>query len=227
MAAGSSREQDRADQGEWVISGGEEGPLREPGQVYVRARGNRLTLLFGALIIVLLAIVAAASLTGPLLAQRPWVGPWNGHEEIVQGLTAGRAMKVRVILRNSGRSPALDTRIAIRLLLGNPPPAPSPALGECAQADVAMPQTVLFPDAAYSKIVATQQQINDDTVEAVLRKDKTVYLAGCVQYTAHIMEWLHLAPRQTHFCRIFVPTSAGVDGILGTFEDCPAGNSAD
>jgi hypothetical protein len=175
---------------------------------------------------VLLGIVAIASLAGPLLAQRPWVGLWTGHEEIVQGLTAGRAMKVRATLRNSGRSPALDTRIAIRLLIGNPPPAPSPALGECEQADVAMPQTVLFPDTIYSKTVGTEQQVNDDTVEAVLRKDKTVYLAGCVQYNGNIMEWLHLAPRQTHFCRIFVPTSAGIDGILGTFEDCPAGNSA-
>jgi hypothetical protein len=41
------------------------------------------------------------------------------------------------------------------------------------------------------------------------------------------MRWLYMSPRQTHFCRMFVPTSAGNFGILGNFEDCPAGNSAD
>ncbi|GEM_PF-6162415 len=226
MATGS-REQGRADHGEWVISAGEESPPHEPTHVYVSPRGGGLRLLFGALIITLLAIVAAASVTAPILSQRPWVGPWNGHEDIVRGLMAGRAMKVRATLRNSGRSPALNTRIAIRLLIGKPPPAPSPALGECAQADVDLPQTVLFPDTLYSRIVATEQQIDDDTVAAVLRNDKTVYLVGCVQYDGNMMQWLHLDPRQTHFCRMFVPTSAGIDGILGTFQDCPAGNSAD
>ncbi len=227
MAEGG-REPGRTDQGEWVISGGDESPLREPVPAYVRTRGGgALRLLLGAVVIVLLVIVAVASTIGPIMAQRPWVGPWNGHEEIVQGLMAGRAMKVRAMLRNSGRSPALNTRVAIRLLIGKPPPAASPALGECAQADVALPQTVLFPDTIYSKTVATEQPIDDDTVAAVLRNDKTVYLAGCVQYDGELMQWLRLSPRQTHFCRVFVPTSAGIYGIFGNFEDCPAGNSAD
>jgi len=136
-------------------------------------------------------------------------------------------MKVRVVLRNSGRTPALKLRVAARLLIGAPPPAPSPALAECAQAGAALPQSVLFPDAAYSRTVATEQPIDDDTVAAVLRNDKTVYLAGCAQYDDAILSWLPLAARQTHFCMMFVPASAGIYGVLGSFEDCPAGNSAD
>ncbi len=217
-----------ADHGEWVMSGGDEGALREPGRThYAGTRRGGLRVLFAIAVILLLAIIAAATVAGLIMARRPWVGPWNGHEEIVEGLMPGRAMKVRAMLTNSGRSPALDARIAIRLLIGDPPPAPSPALGECGQADVAMPETVLFPASAYSKTVATEREIDDNAVAAILRKDKIVYLAGCVQYQDSIMKLLHLGPRQTHFCRIFVPTSAGIFGILGTFEDCPAGNWAD
>jgi hypothetical protein len=183
--------------------------------------------LTATLIIVLLGIIALASVGAPILAQRPWVGPSNGHEEVLQGLIAGHAMKVRVTLRNSGRTPAANLRVAVRLLIGNPPPAPSPLLAECGQASVALPQSVLFPDATYSKTVAIEQQIDDGTVAAVLRNDETVYLTGCTQYDDSIMQWLHPIPRHTHFCRMFVPASAGNYGILGTFEDCPAGNSAD
>jgi hypothetical protein len=218
----------RADHGEWVMSGGDDGALREPGQFhYAGTRRSGLRVLFAIVLIGLLAIIAAASVAGLILARRPWVGPWNGHEEIVQGLMPGRAMRVRAMLTNSGRSPALDARIAIRLLIGDPPPAPSPALGECDQAEVPLPRSVLFPGSIYSKTVATEQEIDDDAVAAVLRRDKIVYLTGCVQYHDGIMKLLHLGPRQTHFCRVFMPTSAGIYGILGTFEDCPAGNSAD
>jgi hypothetical protein len=229
MAAGKEETNRHADHGEWVLLEGEEHPIREGshahGEAVPRWRGPGLVSI--VLIIVLLAIIAAATVTAPILTQRPWVGPWNGHEEILQGLMAGREMKVRVTLRNAGASPALNLRVAFRLLIGDPPPAPSPALSECGQTAVALPQSMLFPDATYSKTVATEQQIDDDTIAAVLHKDKAVYLAGCAQYQDSLMQWMHLSPRETHFCRIFVPSSAGNFGILGSFEDCPAGNSAD
>lgn len=218
----------RAEHAEWVMSGGDDGALRESGHIYqARPRSGGLRAWLAVIIVVLLGIIAACSVAALIVLRRPWVGPFNGHEEVVQGLSAGRRMAVREMLKNSGRSPALDSRIAIRLLIGDPPPAPSPALAECAQADLAMAQTVLFPDSIYTKTAATEQPVDDQTVAAVLRKDKTVYLAGCVQYEDSIMRWMHLGARQTHFCRMFVPSSAGIYGVLGTFEDCPAGNSAD
>jgi hypothetical protein len=219
----------RVDHGEWIIQESEEPAARAAAHAHesTAARSAAPGFLTAALIIVLLGITAVASVMAPILAQRPWVGPSNGHEEVLQGLAAGHAMKVRVTLKNSGRTPALKLRVAIRLLIGNPPPAPSPVLAECGYASAALPQSVLFPDATYSKTVATEQQIDDGTVAAVLRNDKTVYLTGCAQYDDSIMQWMHLNSRQTHFCRIFVPASAGNLGILGTFEDCPAGNSAD
>jgi hypothetical protein len=217
-----------ADHGEWVLLEGDEHAMREVTRVHESAPRSRAGLFgLGLIIIVLLGIIAAASVSALISMQRPWVGPWNGHEEILQGLIAGRDMKVRVMLRNAGASPALNLRVAFRLLIGDPPPSPSPALAECAQEGGSLPQSVLFPDATYSKTVATEQHIGEDTVTAVLHNDKTVYLAGCAQYDGSLMQWLHLSPRQTHFCRIFMPTSAGNFGILGNFEDCPAGNSAD
>lgn len=229
MVAGDKEPGGRVDHGEWVLLESEEHAIREGGraQESIAVRRGGPGFLTAALIIVLLGIIAFASVAAPLLAQRPWVGPWSGHEEILEGLIAGRAMKVRVTLKNSGRTPALNLRVAARLLIGDPPPAPSPALAECGQAGAALPQSVLFPDAVYSRTVATEQQIDDATVAAVLRNDKTVYLTGCADYDDAIMSWLHLSPRQTHFCLMFVPTSAGNYGILGNFEDCPAGNSAD
>jgi hypothetical protein len=217
------------DHGEWFIPESE-GPAHREGahaheNAAIRRRGPGF--FTAALVIVLLAVIAVASVAAPILALRPWVGSWNGHEEILQGLSAGRAMKVRVTLRNSGRSPALNLKVAVRLMIGNPPPAPSPELAECGQSNAPLPESVLFPDAAYSKTAATVQNIDDDMVAAVMRNDKTIYLAGCAQYDDSLMQWLHLWPGQTHFCRMFVPTSAGNLGILGTFEDCPAGNSAD
>jgi hypothetical protein len=228
MVAGREEPNKRTDHGEWVILEGEEHPIRESGRANEGgARWRGPGLLSVALIIVLLGIIAVATMTAPILTQRPWVGPWNGHEEILQGLVAGREMKVRVMLRNAGASPALNLRVAFRLLIGDPPPAPSPALAECGQANATLPQSVLFPDATYSKTVSTEQQIDDDTIAAVLHKDKAIYLAGCAEYQDSLMRWLYMSPRQTHFCRMFVPTSAGNFGILGNFEDCPAGNSAD
>jgi hypothetical protein len=229
MVPGNKEQGSRIDHGEWIIQEGEEPAVRSGAQSHesAAARSAAPGFLTATLIIVLLGIVALGSVTTPILALRPWVGPSNGHEEVLQGLIAGHTMKVRVTLRNSGRSPALNLRVAVRLLIGNPPPAPSPVLAECEQASVALPQSVLFPDAIYSKTVATEQQIDDGTVAAVLRNDKTVYLTGCAQYDDSIMQWLRLSPSHTHFCRIFVPASAGNYGVLGTFEDCPAGNSAD
>jgi hypothetical protein len=229
MVPGNKEQGSRVDHGEWIIQEGEEPPVRAGTHAHesAAARSAGPGFLTATLIIVLLGIVALANVMAPIAALRPWVGPSNGHEEVLQGLIAGHAMKVRVTLRNSGRSPALNLRVAVRLLIGNPPPAPSPVLGECGQAGVALPQSVLFPDAIYSKTVATEQQIDDGTVAAVLRSDKTVYLTGCAQYDDSIMQWLHLSPSHTHFCRMFVPASAGNYGVLGAFEDCPAGNSAD
>jgi len=229
MVPGNKEPTGSIDHGEWVILEGEEHALREGArapQVTVARRGGP-GFLIAALIIVLLAIIAFASVEATLLAQRPWVGPWGGHEDILSGLMAGRSMKVRVVLMNSGRTPALNLRVAVRLLIGDPPLAPSPALAECGESAVRMPQTVLFPDAAYSKTVATEAQIDDAAVAAVMRNDKTVYLTGCAQYEDSTLSWLHFAPHRTNFCLMFVPTSAGNYGILGSFEDCPAGNSAD
>jgi hypothetical protein len=228
MVSGNKEPGGHADHGEWVLLEGEEHAIREGGHAQDSAARKGGPGFFAiTLIVALLTIIAVADVAAPLMALRPWVGPWRGHEEILEGLIAGRAMKVRVMLKNSGRSPALNLRVAARLLIGNPPPAPSPQLAECAQARVALPQSVLFPDAAYSITAATQQEIDDGTVAAVLRNDKTVYLAGCAQYDDAILPWLHPSPRQTHFCMMFVPTSAGNSGVLGSFEDCPAGNSAD
>lgn len=229
MVPGNKEPSSRVDHGEWIIQEGEEPAVRSGSQFQesTAARSVAPGFLTATLIIVLLGIIALASVMAPVLALRPWVGPSNGHEEILQGLIAGHAMKVRVMLRNSGRSPALNLRVAVRLLIGKPPPAPSPVLAECGQASVALPETVLFPDAMYSKTVATEQEIDDAAVAAVVRNERTVYLTGCAQYDDSIMQWLHLTPSATHFCRMFVPASAGNYGILGTFEDCPAGNSAD
>ncbi len=228
MVSGNKEPGGRVDHGEWVLLEGEEHAIREGAHAQEGAARKGGPGPFAiTLIVALLAIIALADLAGPLLALRPWVGPWSGHEEILAGLIAGRSMKVRVMLKNSGRSPALNLRVAARLLIGNPPPAPSPQLAECARAGAALPQSVLFPDASYSVIAATQQEIDDGTVAAVLRNDKTVYLAGCAQYNDAILPWLRPSPRHTHFCMMLVPTSAGDNGVLGIFEDCPAGNSAD
>jgi hypothetical protein len=228
MVSGNKEPGGRLEHGEWVLLEGEEQALRDGVHVKeLGARRNGPGLFSIALIIVLLAIIAAASVSVPLLALRPWVGPWSGHEEVLEGLMAGRAMKVRVVLRNSGRTPATNLRVAVRLLIGAPPPAPSPQLDQCAQPGAPLPQSMLFPDATYSTNAATQQEIDDDTVAAVLRSDKTVYLAGCARYEDAILPWLHPGPHQTHFCLMLVPTSAGNNGVLGSFVDCPAGNSVD
>ncbi len=71
----------------------------------------------------------------------------------------------------------------------------------------------------------TQPQIDDQTVAAVLRNEKTVYLSGCASYDDGIW-WWHPSPRYTEFCKMFVPQSAGNYGVLGDFEDCPTGNTA-
>lgn len=229
MVAGNKEQGSRIDHGEWILHEGEEPAGRgvshaEQAAVSRRSGPGFLTFM---VIILVLGVIALGSLMAPILAQRPWVGPLNGQEEVMQGLMAGRAMKVRVTLKNSGRTPAANLRVAIRLLIGKPPPAPSPVLGECGQSAVAMPQSVLFPDANYAKTVAVEQSIDDGMVAAVLRNDQTVYLTGCIQYEDSVMQWLHRSAHQTHFCRIFVPASAGNYGILGGFEDCPAGNTAD
>src|SRR5215469_7027830 len=96
----------RIDHGEWVFES-DEHAVREATHargVVVSRRGPGF--LAAALIVVLLAIIAIATVMAPVLARRPWVGPWNGHEQVLEGLSAGRAMKVRVMLRNSGSSPA-------------------------------------------------------------------------------------------------------------------------
>ena len=229
MVPGNKEPSSRVDHGEWILQEGEEPGARSTAHSHEDAAARRAApgAFTAILLVVLLSVIALASVTAPILAQRPWVGPANGHEEILQGLIAGRAMKVRLTLRNSGRSPALNLRVAVRLLIGNSPPAPSPVLAECGQPGVVLPQSFLFPDAIYSKTVTTEQQIDDATVAAVIRNDKTVYLTGCAQYDDSIVQWLHLGPSDTRFCRMFVPASAGNYGILGTFEDCPAGNWAD
>jgi hypothetical protein len=226
MAAENKDPTGRGDH-EWVILEGEEHVLRDRTPVHEStARKGVIGLLAWCIIIALLAIIAYASVMAPIVAERPWVGPWGGHEDILEGLIAGRAMKVRVVLKNSGRTPALNLRVAVRILISDPPPAASPVLGECADPNTRMPETVLFPDAAFSKTVASEQQIDDSIVTAVLHNDKTVYLTGCARYDDQLMSWLHLSPRLTQFCLMFVPTSAGNYGILGSFEDCPAGNTA-
>jgi hypothetical protein len=221
MVAGSKTPDSRYDHGEWVILEGEE-PAVRGGEHETRQHraASRLLTLFVALIAVFLGVMAFASLTIPILAQRPWVG-MSGREEILEGLSAGRAMKVRVALMNSGKTPALQLRVAARLQIGNSPPA----VPQCGAALAGLPPSILFPEAAYSRTVATPPQIDDQTVAAVLRNEKTVYLTGCASYDDGIW-WWHVSPRHTEFCKMFVPQSAGNFGVLGDFEDCPTGNSA-
>jgi hypothetical protein len=216
----------RYDHGEWVILEGEESPVRERGghETGPRRSGSGSLTGLAALITILLAIIAFSSLTIPLLAQRPWVGP-GGHDEILTGLAAGSAMKVRIVMRNSGRTPALNLRVIAKLLIGVPPPTPPPPIPECGPAAAGLPQTVLFPGSDWSTTVATQQEVDDDTVAAVLRNEKTVYLVGCATYDDGLW-WWHPQPRYTQFCRMLVPDSVGNYGVLGSFEDCPMGNSA-
>lgn len=226
MVAGSKTPDRRYDHGEWVILEGEEPAVRagadhETGR---RRAGTGLLTAFAGLAAVFLGVVAFASLTIPILAQRPWVG-MSGREEILEGLSAGRAMKVRVGLVNSGKTPALQMRVAARLQIGNSPPARAPAVPECGPALAGLPPSILFPEAAYSKTIVTPPQIDDQTVAAVLRNEKTVYLSGCASYDDGIW-WWHVSPRYTEFCKMFVPQSAGNYGVMGDFEDCPAGNSA-
>ena len=78
---------------------------------------------------------------------------------------------------------------------------------------------------SYSKTLASQE-ISEETIAAVMRKEKTIYLAGCAAYDDGIW-WWHRQPRTTQFCKRFVPESVGNLGVLGSFEDCPAGNSVD
>ncbi len=225
---GGKEPKERFDHGEWVLLEGEEPSIRNDGGSRVtreRPAGLRLLTVLVGLAAVSLAILALASVTIPLLAERPWVG-MNGREEILEGLIAGHAMKVRVELQNTGKTPALDLRFAARLDVGLPPPAPPPPVSECAQTTTSGPQTVLFPNATFSETLVTQQPIDDLTVAAILRNDKTVYLVGCAIYNDGI-PWWQWKPRDTNFCRIFVPESAGNLGVLGKFEDCPTGNSAD
>jgi hypothetical protein len=227
MVRGNKEPDSRYDHGEWVILEGEEPTLRNGGgqETGQRRGGLKLLTALAAVIAVLLGVIGFASLTVPVVAQRPWVG-MSGREEILEGLVAGHAMKVRVELKNSGRTPALGLSVVARLQIGNPPPAPAPAVSECGQAMAGLPQSVLFPEAVYSRTIATREQVNDDTVAAVLRSDKTIYLSGCAAYDDGIW-WWHLRPRLTQFCKMFVPQSAGNFGVLGDFEDCPDGNSAD
>lgn len=224
---GGKEPKERFDHGEWVILEGEEPPIRDGGgahEIRQRPAGLRLLTALVGLGAVSLAVLAFASVTIPLLAQRPWVGT-NGREEILEGLIAGHAMKVRVKLENTGKTPALDLHFAARLDVGLPPPASPPPVSECAQVAGGAPRTVLFPEAIFSKTLTTQQSIDDQTVAAVLRNDKVVYLVGCAAYRDSIW-WWHWTPRNTRFCRIFVPESVGNLGVLGKFEDCPTGNSA-
>jgi hypothetical protein len=224
---GGKEPKERFDHGEWVILEGEEPSIRNDGGTHEtrqRPGGSRLLTLMVGLAAISLAILAFAGVTMPLLAQRPWVGT-NGREEILEGLNAGHAMKVRVELQNTGKTPALDLHFAARLDVGLPPPATPPPVSECAQVANSAPQTVLFPDATFSKTLTTQQPIDDQTVAAVLRNDKAVYLVGCAAYSDGIW-WWHWTPRDTKFCRMFIPESAGNLGVLGKFEDCPTGNSA-
>src|SRR5579871_507082 len=145
MASESDKPGSRVDHGDWVIPESEEYHLREVQQTRLGApRRSGPGFLAGGLIVILLGFIAAATVVVPLLTDRPWVGP-AGREEVLQGLAPGRPMKVRVVLSNTGRSPAVNLRIAVRLIVGNPPPAPSPALGECEQSDLPMAETVLFP----------------------------------------------------------------------------------
>ena len=226
MVTGSKTPDSRYDHGEWVILEGEEPAVRAggDGETGQRRAASPFLTLFVGMIALFLGVMAFASLTIPILAQRPWVG-MSGREEILEGLNAGRAMKVRVGLVNSGKTPALQLRVAARLQIGNSPPAAIPAVSECGAALAALPPSVLFPEAVYSRTVATPPQIDDQTVAAVLRGDKTVYLTGCASYDDGIW-WWHVSPRYTEFCKMFVPQSAGNFGVLGDFEDCPTGNSA-
>jgi hypothetical protein len=228
VTPGGKEPKERFDHGEWVILEGEEPSpsLRDGGGTYgtgQRPVGLRLVTFFVALITACLAVLAFGSVTIPILAQRPWVGP--SGEEILEGIITGRAMKVRMALKNTGRTPALDLHFAARLDVALPPPAAPPPVPECLEVTGSAPQTVLFPETTFSKTLVTQQPINDDTVAAVLRNDKAVYLVGCAAYGDGIW-WWHWKPRYTQFCKIFVPESMGNLGLLGNFEDCPTGNSA-
>ena len=227
VSRGRKQPKERFDHGEWVILEGEDAAVGDGGGGQdIGQRPPRLGLLTAlvGLATVFLAILAFASVTIPLLARRPWVGI-NGRQEILEGMIAGRPMKVRVTLRNAGLSPALDLHFAARLDIGLPPPAAPPPVPECAQSASSQPPTMLFPDATFSKTLATQQPIDDQTVAAALRNDKTVYLVGCAAYDDGIW-WWHWKPRETSFCKIFVPQSVGNLGVLGDFEDCATGNSA-
>jgi hypothetical protein len=228
MAPGGKDQDTRYDHGEWVILEGEEHAVSERGgrhETGPRRTGLGSLTALVLIIAILLAIMAFTSLTMPLLAQRPWVG-LGGHEEILKGLAAGQAMRVRIVLRNSGQSPASSLRVVVKLLVGVPPPTPPPPVPECGPAQVGLPQTVLFPGTDWSKTVETQQNIDNDTVAAVLRNEKTVYLVGCAIYDDGLW-WWHAQPRHTRFCRTLVPDSVGNYGVLGRFEDCSTGNSAD
>ena len=227
VSRGRKEPNERFDHGEWVILEGEETVAGDGGgghDIGQRPPGLGLLTALVGLATVFLAILALASVTIPLLARRPWVG-MNDQQQILEGLIAGRAMKVRMTLRNAGLRPALDLRFAARLDIGLPPPAAPPPVPECAQAASGQPATMLFPDATFSTALATQQPIDDQTVAAILRNDKTVYLVGCAAYDDGIW-WWHRQPRETTFCKTFVPQSAGNLGVLGDFEDCPTGNSA-
>ena len=214
------------DRDEWVLVGPEESPARGGGRdiPYRQSNRNPMTAIIG-IAFLLLSAATFASLTLPILAQRPWVGI-DDQPQILQGAIAGRAMKVRVAFTNSGRSPAFNIYIAASLETGAPAPASAPALAQCAQNSFKPTGAVIFPDNSYSIIVGTRQDIDDDTAQEVIHGVKAIYLVGCVEYDDGIW-WWHWTPRRTNFCRILIPDTVGSLGVLGSFADCPTGNSAD
>jgi hypothetical protein len=225
MVRGRKEPDSRFDHGEWVILEGEETTARGGGdsETEQRQTGSGLLKCLAVAVTILLGVIAFASITIPILAQRPWVGI-SGREEILQGMTAGGAMKVRLALRNSGRTPASNLYVAAGLEIADA--GAVPRVSECGRSSADSPSSVLFPGERYSRTIATRQPITDDTIAAVLRNDKVVYMVGCARYEDGIW-WWHWQPRHTDFCRMFVPNSVGNLGLLGDFEDCLTGNSAD
>ncbi|HLI64595.1 MAG TPA: hypothetical protein VKV05_14465 [Terriglobales bacterium] len=184
--------------------------------------------LFVGLAILILAAAATGTVYAYLLAQRAWIG-LTDQPQVLIALT-DQGMKVRMNLRNFGRTPALRVNTNAALLIDSlrnnrTPSAVLPSARCIAAANGT--GALLFPGTASWAITGLEGPIGPDLLQQIAVGQRKLYLVGCISYDDGVALPGHQQPRRTVFCRQFVPESTGPLGVLGSFADCVGGNDAD
>lgn len=135
--------------------------------------------------------------------------PWVGIERIsVAPLRANEKPSVSAVVRNTGRSPALNLAIVLNASTDENSGGEPQECGDC-------PRAVLLPNAALNVDVGNERPSSPATADSILRGTKKLTVSGRIDY-----QDLSGRSHKTFVCFTYRPQASA-------FSACPAGNRFD